>query len=169
MSRPIIVIGAPRSGTKMLRGLIGSHRDVAEVPYDINFVWKYGNYTVPHDELQPADGNPAAARFIRRYLAKQENGMSRVVEKTVCNALRVDYVRAVLPGCQFVHLIRDGRDVAASTMRQWQGGTDWRQVLAKAPVLPDRRRPPIWKRLRTSAALASSCAVEPLIMGRSHA
>src|SRR4051812_20775701 len=41
--QPVIVIGAARSGTKLLRDSLATHADVARVPYDVNYVWRFGN------------------------------------------------------------------------------------------------------------------------------
>ena len=43
----------------------------------------------------------------------------RVVEKSVSNTLRVRFVDAVFPDAQYVVIVRDGRDVAASARAQW--------------------------------------------------
>lgn len=137
LERPIIVLGAARSGTKMLRGLIGTHPDVSAVPWDVNFLWKYGNYAVPHDELTSADARPAVTGFIRRSLSRfLEPGKSRLVEKTVGNSLRPGFVRSVLPDAVFVHLLRDGRAVAESARRMWEAPLDVRAVLEKLRALP---------------------------------
>ena len=57
---PIIILGAARSGTKMLRKALASHPDLHAIPYDINYVWKYGSYQLPHDELRPEHATYAA-------------------------------------------------------------------------------------------------------------
>lgn len=143
VERPIIVLGAARSGTKMMRAVIGAHPAVVAIPYDINYVWKFGHYRLPHDELTASDLTPGARRYIRSvFLRWQRRGRAqRVVEKTVSNTLRVGFVREVFPDCQFVHLIRDGRDVAASAKRMWQAPMDWRAILKKVRGFPLRAVP----------------------------
>ncbi len=127
----------------MLRALIGAHPRIAAISYDINYVWKYRNYRVAHDELTPADLTPAIERYIHRFFRRWRHSdpSLRVAEKSVCNTLRVPFVRAVFPDCQFVHLIRDGRDVAASAKRQWQAPLDWRATLKKVRRFPWRAVP----------------------------
>lgn len=44
-----------------------------------------------------------------------------VVDKTPGNALRLDFVRAVLPDAKIVNVIRDGRGSLVSRMRMWGG------------------------------------------------
>ena len=40
--RVVIVLGAARSGTKMLRDAIAANNGGFKVPYDINYVWRQG-------------------------------------------------------------------------------------------------------------------------------
>ncbi len=140
LERPIVILGAARSGTKILRSAISAHPLVAEVPHDINQVWKYGNYSLPHDEIDPGLLTPKIERFVRGYLAGFLSGtrVRRVVEKTVSNTLRLPFVMRVLPDCQVVHLLRDGRDVAASARKQWQAPTEWKRLWKKALTSPKR-------------------------------
>ena len=42
----------------------------------------------------------------------------------------------VLPEARYIHLVRDGRDVAESVERQWHARPDWQQVLRKARTFP---------------------------------
>ena len=138
---PILVLGAARSGTSMLRDALAAEAGLRAVPFDINYVWKFGNYDLPHDELTPDRLTPGRARFIRAAIARHGVQGSPVVEKTVSNTLRVPFVRAVLPGCRFVHVVRDGRDVAVSARRMWQAPPELRRLLAKARSFPLRAVP----------------------------
>lgn len=134
--RTIVLIGAGRSGTKLVRDLLAAHPAVACVPYDINFVWRTGNERCPDDELQPSRLRPAAIRRIRRQLLRFQGDAEVVVEKTVSNCLRVPFVHGALPDAKFVHLVRDGRDVVESARRQWVAPADCRYLLAKARTFP---------------------------------
>lgn len=139
---PVIVLGAARSGTSVLRDAIAAHLGLPAVPFDINYVWKYGNYDVPHDELGPERLTPGRARFIRGYIERYAaRGSAAVVEKTVSNTLRVAFVRAVLPECRFVHVLRDGRDAAVSARRMWQAPPELRRLSAKLRGFPLRAVP----------------------------
>lgn len=120
--RPIIIIGAARSGTKMLRAALSATPELVAFPYDINYIWKYNNYHIPHDELTKEDLTNEINQFIRNQFKKLllKNNAKRVLEKTVCNSLRVDFVKAIFPHCQIIHIYRDGRDVAADARLCWQ-------------------------------------------------
>ena len=107
--RPIIVIGAARSGTKFLRDLIGSSESCRVVPYDVNYIWRYKNEKRPHDALAAKDCTDAIAKHIRmRLLAVALQGDGRrdkpsfIVEKTVSNCLRIPFVEQVFPDAVYV-------------------------------------------------------------------
>ena len=141
--RPVIILGAARSGTKMIRDSISAHPDAVAIPYDVNFIWKYGNYGTKHDELTPADVSSDVAAFVRKFFEsfRRSQPEARVVEKTVSNTVRVDFVRKIFPDCQFVHLVRDGRDVSASSRLQWQAPLDGAKVVDKLKYFPIKALP----------------------------
>ena len=135
----VILIGAARSGTKFLRSLLGVDAKVGEVPYDVNYIWRYGNEAYPDDALPVSLAAPRIKAYIRRLLSKQASmGTARsiLVEKTVSNTLRIPFVREVFPEARFIHLIRSGRDVTESAMRMWLSPPDWRYLLQKARSFP---------------------------------
>ena len=138
LERPVILLGAARSGTKILRSILGSHPRLSVVPYDINYVWTMGNFDLGHDELEPADLKPEIRDFIRNFIEKFNTGgpHGRVVEKTVSNTLRVPFVDAVFPAAQYVVIVRDGRDVAASAREQWSTRSSGNSLLAKLKTFP---------------------------------
>ena len=118
--RHIVLIGAARSGTKMLRDALAEATGAGRVPYDISYVWRYGNEAHPDDVLEPDWIDVKARRYIRKFVGRYADGRPpSVIEKTVGNALRVPAVAAVLPDAKYIHLIRDGVDVVESAMRQW--------------------------------------------------
>lgn len=138
MRDPVILIGAARSGTKILRDILAAGTGTATVPYDVNYIWRYGVRDVPHDLLDPSKLTERQAAFIRKALPGQAKAAPGdiLIEKTVANTLRVPYVEAVLPGARYVHLIRDGRDVTESAMTQWQAPPDWRALWVKLRGMP---------------------------------
>lgn len=133
---PVILIGAARSGTKILRDLLAASSGVRAVPYDINYVWRYG--AQGDDMLDPDGLTRRRIRFIRQTIPRLAGARPGdvVVEKTVSNTLRVPFVDRVFPTARYVHLIRDGRDVAESAMRQWQAPPDWRALARKLRGMP---------------------------------
>jgi hypothetical protein len=137
--QPIVIIGAARSGTNMLRDVLAQARNTTTWPCDeINYVWRHGNAAYPSDELPSTLASPRVTAFIRRAFEKRarSNSATRIVEKTCANSLRVPFVHAVLPDAKFVFIVRDGRDVVASAMRRWQAPLDLIYTLRKARFVP---------------------------------
>lgn len=137
--RHIVVIGAARSGTKILRDSLAMATGTGAVPYDIGYVWRFGNPDHPDDVLDPSGLTPATREFVTNFIDKYAAGTPPgVIEKTVGNTMRVPYVAALLPDARFVHLIRDGVDVAESTFRQWREPTDYGYLASKLRHFPVR-------------------------------
>jgi len=132
----LILIGAARSGTKLVRDLIATHPDVAKVPYDVNYIWRLGNQDYPDDLLSPEQLTPVIEAKIRGKLEKFRGKHPVLVEKTVGNCLRVPYVHTVLPNARYIHLLRDGFDVVESVYRQWTAPPDWGYLYRKAMSFP---------------------------------
>ncbi len=140
--RHVIVIGAARSGTKLLRDSLAVATGAGKVPYDVGYVWRTGNESSPDDALTPDLVDARKRRFISQFIDGYASGEPpAVIEKTVGNALRVPLVAHVFPDARFVHLVRDGVDVSESALRQWTAPTDLRYLAAKARTFPLRLVP----------------------------
>lgn len=141
--QPIIILGAGRSGTKFLRSLLAVSPECKNIPYDINYIWRFGNEATLDDELSIAQLSPEIKKYIRsqidRYTSDSNNQHNKfVIEKTVSNTLRVAFVNAVFPHAKFIHLIRDGRAVTESAMRQWQEPPNQQYLMQKLKYFPWR-------------------------------
>ena len=141
--RYVFLIGAARSGTKFLRDTLAVSTDVSAVPYDINYVWRHGNESCPHDELEPSDIDDATAAHIRKTIVRlaHKDDPSKpaiILEKTVGNCLRVDTVRRVFPEAEFIYLERDGLNVVESSFRQWTRPPDRSYLIKKLRYFPVR-------------------------------
>lgn len=139
LDRPICLVGAPRSGTGFLSRVLREHEDVAfwDCP---KYIWRYGNAGWPNDCLQPSLARPRVVRYIRRRFAERaaRAGKSRYFDRTPQNVLAIDFVNAVLPDCKFIHIIRDGRDVAASTRKSFREAVQSvpSTVISRVPDIP---------------------------------
>lgn len=145
-AQPVVIIGAGRSGTNMLRDVLTRLDGFATWPCDeINYIWRHGNRELPTDEFAAAEARPAVKRFIRQRFAAQvaRSGLLRepaarrfLVEKTCANSLRVPFVHAVVPEARFIYLVRDGRDVVRSAHSRWKAPLDIGYLAAKARYVP---------------------------------
>ena len=119
LNKPIVVVGAPRSGTSFLGKLLSKHPALA-YSKEPRLTWRYGN-DHKSDMLRPEDARPEVCQHIRRVFADsvQSAGRQRLVEKTPSSSLRMGFVEKVLPECLFLHIIRDGTESALSIRQFW--------------------------------------------------
>ncbi len=136
---PLVVIGAPRSGTNMLRDVLCRLPATGTWPCDeINYIWRHRNVRHPDDEFTAGMAVPAVRRYISRAFERiaSRRRLGTVVEKTCANSLRVPFVDAVLPGARYVFIYRDGVDAVASAAKRWRAGLDLSYLLRKARFVP---------------------------------
>lgn len=142
---PVFLIGAGRSGTKFLRACLSASDEVDSVPYDIGYVWRFGNETVAHDELVSSDVSEKIRRYIVSTLptltSSNKPDGKFLIEKSVPNALRISFINEVYPDAKFVHLVRDGRAVIESSIRQWRNPVSKGYLVKKLKYFP-------WKNYR---------------------
>jgi hypothetical protein len=139
MTEKLIIIGAPRSGTNMVRDLICTLPGLGTWPCDeINFIWRHGNVRYPSDVFPE---NLATDR-VRKYVRSRFDSVARsyrldvVVEKTCANSLRVGFVDRIVPDARYVFLVRHGMDAVASAAQRWRGKLDVLYTLKKARFVP---------------------------------
>lgn len=140
MSRKdVIIIGAPRSGTNMLRDVLTSLDGIETWPCDeINYIWRHGNIGHSSDEIPAEMAVPKVQKYIRsRFdaIAKKTNA-EIVVEKTCANSLRVPFVDRVLPDAKYIFIYRDGVDATGSAKLRWTAKFDLPYVLEKVRFVP---------------------------------
>lgn len=124
VSAPIFIIGCDRSGTTLLGELFAAHPAVSYLcePYHLwaaiepatDFLQLYSRGE--HHCLLDANSFTATARRRFRRLMSTRPGFT-LVEKSPINALRIGYLDAVAPDARFVHIVRDGVEVARSIER----------------------------------------------------
>lgn len=155
--RPVIILGAPRSGTTLLCDLLDVHPDV-RVVREPRLVWRYGN-DGRSDQLRAVHARPEVVDHIHGAFAamlapdvdadidarsagrtaESRPAEKRMVEKTPANTVRPWFVDAVFPDAYYVHITRDGW-AAVPSMRDFSArrgaGFDGRQVRK------------MWRRLR---------------------
>lgn len=153
IDRPIFILGAPRSGTSVLYKKMAQHPDLAFIsnltkkypesllltrlillfrddhrPTEAKKVWR--RYSSGEGSARSrSDVNPRARDFLRGVVANnlRLRGRPRFISKDPGNSLRVGFLDEIFPDALFVHIIRDGRAVVQSAVRnrrergQWYG------------------------------------------------
>ena len=121
--RHIFVMGAPRSGTTLLRGMIAAHSGVSSLNDETFFfnrrrVSKFLNQDVPNFlELYKAAHTKVE---LFDSIANQTKGASntdRFLEKTPDHILVLPQLLEWFPHSHFVVIVRDGRDAFSSAFR----------------------------------------------------
>ncbi|MDP2648518.1 MAG: sulfotransferase [bacterium] len=143
-TKAVWIGGCGRSGTTLLRVMLGAHsalyagpelnvhvnlrtileRMPALVPrrayqlYDRGIIKELSSkFDVDErDVVRIRDASGSLAEFVDRFLteAAHKHGKERWIEKTPKNIEIVDYLFRHFPSSYFIHMIRDGRDVACS-------------------------------------------------------
>ncbi|GAB4109044.1 MAG: hypothetical protein Kow00105_17340 [Phycisphaeraceae bacterium] len=120
LEKPIIIVGAPRSGTTNLGAVLSRHPSVAYIE-EPRLVWRYGN-DQKSDLLRPEDARPEVIEHIRETFGRvvTDAGKQRLLEKTPSTGLRLGFVDKVMPDCKFVHIIRNGVESALAIKSFWE-------------------------------------------------
>lgn len=137
--RSLIIVGAPRSGTNMLRDVMTALDGVATWPCDeINYIWRHGNLREQSDEFSPDLVKPQIVNYIRKQFdwVSHRYDAHTVVEKTCANSLRVPFVQAAIPEAQYIFIYRDGLDVVGSAVQRWKAELDIPYLARKARFVP---------------------------------
>ncbi|WP_231878244.1 MULTISPECIES: sulfotransferase [unclassified Oleiphilus] len=137
--KPVVIVGAPRSGTNMLRDVLTSFDGICTWPCDeINYIWRHGNVKHPSDEIPANKVTPSIKKYIRSKFSaiSKEYNSPMVIEKTCANSLRVDFVKEVLPDAKYIFIYRDGIDATGSAKLRWTAKLDIPYILEKVRYVP---------------------------------
>lgn len=114
------VIGCQRSGTTLLSDLLGMHPDLAtwNEPY---FIWDWHLPAKDTDARTAEEATPQVKKFCDSAFTtfQKKYKCKMVIEKSPENCFRIPFVHALYPDAKFIHILRDGRDVAQSIVREW--------------------------------------------------
>jgi len=123
----------------MLRDVLTQLPSFGTWPCDeINYIWRHGNMLYPSDAFGVEQADESVKKFIRQSFARisRKQKIRYVVEKTCANSLRVSFIDKVFSEAKFVFIVRDGRDVVASSMKRWMAPLDIPYLLKKARYIP---------------------------------
>jgi protein-tyrosine sulfotransferase len=144
---PIVLGGCGRSGTTLLRMMLDSHRRICCGPESslfrrraVDTRWLAGRFGFSHDEVRSIyDSAVSRPAFIEGFaaLCMRKAGKARWAEKTPRNISRIEEIFRCFPAARFVHVLRDGRDVACSLR------THPRHKVVNGQLVPTGIRKPI--------------------------
>lgn len=174
MWQPFFIIGVGRSGTTMLQRLLNRHSLVC-VPDETHFIPKQRNnflklirkderhlaitqinavekvkewnVSVSVEDIRGCDGVAAYARVIDLIMTRRAGKEGKVYwgEKTPSYILEIPTLHQLFPKARFIHIYRDGRDVALSVMplswgpnNSYAAGKWWRSCIQT--LQKDRKR-----------------------------
>lgn len=138
-NHPIIIIGAGRSGTNILRDSICRLDGLETWPCDeINYIWRHGNITHKTDRFIAADANDNVKKFIRKEFDKFEikSGANYIVEKTCANSLKIPFIEEIFPTAKYLFIVRNGFDVVSSARQRWTASLELIYIIKKVRFVP---------------------------------
>ncbi len=131
-SAPVFIVGCGRSGTTALGTTLGAHPDVTYLnePRQLwsldprTDVWSRAAGSVGRLALDENDADEHRGQLRNAFAAATEPG-TVLIEKTPINSFRIGYIRRVWPNARFLHLLRNGLEVADSIERWVASGKVW--------------------------------------------
>lgn len=127
------IVGVPRSGTTLLRVLLGSHTQIASAPETPWIVGGYGKTSMrqlvngltkeasgPLKNLTGVDRGViiSGARYMVQSILEcylESVAKPFLVLKTPDDIAHVEFLVELFPDARLIHIVRDGRDVACSS------------------------------------------------------
>ena len=148
VEKPVFIVGCGRSGTTVLGRLIQSHPQLAYLN-EAGHIWHYnpqvdiwGPKSAQRKgklSLTAADLSPRVAERVHRAFAVElhRQGGDYIVEKTPVNSFRIDYLLGIFPDARFIHMLRNGVEVAHSIAvgvhaGTWHKGRKWELLVDHA-------------------------------------
>jgi Sulfotransferase family/Domain of unknown function (DUF6473) len=137
---PIVVYGAPRSGTTYLEQILNAHPDVFISHETRVFAWLHRVLEVlPQDDRLVSNERDAFTSHLRAVFPELIRDFYRDLapdavywgDKNPHYAARyhagcLEMIAGMFPRSRFIHIIRDGRDVVSSILRKhYAGGKPW--------------------------------------------
>src|SRR5205085_8067205 len=121
---PVFILGCGRSGTTILGNLLAQHPSVTYLherrplwtsAYPETDIWSERAITRRGKlAFTESDVNPRKTRALRKLFALELQKSRRpiLVEKLPINNFRLPFIRGMFPDCRFIHIWRNGLEVA---------------------------------------------------------
>ncbi|MBT9317282.1 sulfotransferase family protein [Leptothoe spongobia] len=116
LNKPLFIIGAPRSGTTFLGKCIAN---LPEISYHFEPIATKAAARYVYDKLWTHRQAKWFYQSVYSWLLRIHfDGDLQFAEKTPRNCFLVPFLSKAFPDAQFIHIIRDGRDVALSLSKK---------------------------------------------------
>jgi hypothetical protein len=143
---PVFVLASAGSGADVLTRVLDTHPALTLLAEPAGPWSSLPAGPGGSDRLTAEHATAEVTESLRRWAAELQGGSTPLLDDPR-NSLRVPFLHAVFPEARFIHVVRDGRDVARALMVDL-GGEDW-----SAP------KPPGWRELRDRAGGFLRCAL----------
>lgn len=144
LERPVFIVGFSRSGTTWVYDILAAHPEVAGILESWIFTPTMGLSPLLNDNHWPSNPTglgqliskeeliPEIKEFIQNLFKRAlKPGHRLIIEKSPSHLERMGLIRRVFPRARFIHVIRDGRDVAASAA---SAARSWAPLWKKMPL-----------------------------------
>ena len=120
LDRPILVTGTPRSGKTVVRSIMSAADEFVCVEEPL-MIWSAGMGVRSDDRRTANDASPEVCERIRHDCAQlvQDARRARYLDDLSYHALRVPFVRAVMPECKIIHVVRRGESAIPELLFGW--------------------------------------------------
>jgi hypothetical protein len=177
---PVFVVGVPRSGTTWIQRMLAMHPEAWGLLETYMFsrasglgalldstppARKSGDFDLPLPGLGRIFDREELVAELRSiasgWLRRGSDGSRFVIEKSPWHLSDLDVIAEILPEARFVHVMRDGRDVAVSVVAARRS---WSQVEQRSPSATVREVAGVWadamRRRETARALLGDAMLE---------
>ena len=125
-SRPIFIVGMPRSGTTLVEKILATHSDVFGAG-ELDYVFSLGTSlflsAATNYEFQALDTYDrglfeTVGKTYLNKLSLLNRDAPRVTDKMPFNMMMIGIIRMALPNAKIIHCVRDPRDTCLSIYKQ---------------------------------------------------
>ena len=143
VSKPVFLVGAERSGTTVLRLMLDRHPQLAwcnEFEYVVDFLSDDGSYPKLNDYYDwlethrifqatgfVIDRSLSYPQLVNSFLCQKREREGKVLVGATVHR-HFDRLLNIWPDARFIHIVRDGRDVARSCIGMGWAGNVWTGV-----------------------------------------
>lgn len=130
--RPILIVGACRSGKTLVKRIVSTLSDMAG-GHEPFMIWNMGMLDHSDDSRNTEEATEDLVDRIRRRLHKYilELGGERYVDDMAHHALRLPFSLKILPDARLIYVLRNGQDNVAENYEHWTHSDTLARVVSR--------------------------------------